>query len=152
MEGFYFMLIQPATILDLNSLRKLEQICFPRDAWHLFDLIAVLSFAGVIRLKAIENGRMIGFAAGDVKRTEGVGWIATLGVLPEYRGKGIGRALLSACEDQMNLPIIKLTVRTDNSEAIQMYRRAGYITVDTWRSYYNDGSDGLVMQKTRTAL
>ena len=59
------MEIIKATILDLSALRKLELECFGKDAWPLFDLIAVLTFAEVIRIKAIEDGQMVGFIAGD---------------------------------------------------------------------------------------
>ncbi|RPH62502.1 MAG: hypothetical protein EHM81_02095, partial [Chloroflexi bacterium] len=59
------MEISPASLLDLNGLRHVEKVCFPKDAWPLFDLVAVLTFPGVIRLKATEDGQMIGFIAGD---------------------------------------------------------------------------------------
>jgi hypothetical protein len=38
------MEIVKASLRDLNALRKLEQISFDKDAWPLFDLIAVLTF------------------------------------------------------------------------------------------------------------
>jgi ribosomal-protein-alanine N-acetyltransferase len=139
--------ITSASILDLGALRHLEQVCFPKDAWPLLDLIAVLSFPGVVRLKAIEKGQMVGFIAGDPRPNEGLGWIATIGVLPEHRGKGIGRALLDACEQQMSLPRVRLSVRQTNYEAIRMYEKASYRSVDHWLHYYNDGEDGLVMEK-----
>src|SRR3972149_9705930 len=75
----------PATLRDLGPLRLIEQACFPQDAWPLLDLIAVLTWPDVTRLKAVEDGRMIGFISGDTRRMEGVAWIATVGVLPEFR-------------------------------------------------------------------
>jgi len=60
--------------------------------------MAVLTFPDVIRLKAVVDGKMVGFIAGDPRRSEGMAWIATLGVLPEYRRQGIARQLLLACE------------------------------------------------------
>jgi len=139
--------IIPASILDLGALRHLEQVCFPLDAWPMLDLIAVLSFPGVIRLKAIEHGKMVGFVAGDPRPNEKIGWIATIGVLPEKRGQGIGQALLEACERQMSQPRIRLSVRQSNRAAIRMYERSGYRAVDHWLRYYNDGEDALVMEK-----
>ena len=44
--------IQPATWRDLNSLRHLERLCFPKDAWPLLDLVGVLTLPNVVRLKA----------------------------------------------------------------------------------------------------
>lgn len=139
--------IIPASFLDLGALRHLEQACFPKDAWPLLDLIAVLTFNGVVRLKAVENDEMIGFIAGDSRPREGVAWIATIGVLPEHRGRGIGRALLESCEKRLTLPRIRLSVRPSNHEAVRMYQNAGYRSVDQWRNYYDDGEDALIMEK-----
>ena len=141
------MEIQPASLLDLNALRKLEQACFEKDAWSVFDLVAVLTWPDVIRLKAVENGEMVGFVAGDPRPAQGVGWIATIGVDPRYQHRGIGRTLLRACEERMSFARSKLTVRMSNDKAISLYQQEGYRTVDVWKQYYNDGEDGLVMEK-----
>lgn len=141
------MEIQTASLLDLGALRRLERVCFEKDAWPFLDLIAVLTWPDVVRLKAVDAGEMIGFVAGEPRQTERVGWIATIGVDPAFQRRGIGRALLEACEAQLHLPIIKLTVRISNQGAIAMYEKMGYRTTDIWRGYYNDGEDGLVMTK-----
>ena len=141
--------IVPATLLDLPSLRYLEKICFSQDAWGLFDLMAVLTFPDVIRLKAVDEGEMIGFIAGDPRPSKGVSWIATVGVLPEYRRKGIGRALLHRCEDQLQTMRVRLSVRISNENAIQLYRQEGYQTINIWEKYYNDDTDAVVMEKSR---
>lgn len=141
------MEIIPANLLDLGPLRKLEQVCFPTDAWPLLDLISVLGSPSVVRLKAIENGQMVGFVAGD--RIDGIAWVATVGVLPEHRHRGIGRALIEACENQLNLSHVRLCVRESNMEAIRLYEKIGYHVVDTWYRYYKDGSNALVMDKSR---
>lgn len=141
--------ILPATLRDLGSLRRIEHACFPKDSWPLLDLIAVLTWPDVIRLKAVEDGLMIGFIAGDPRPSENLAWIATIGVLPEYRRHGIGRALLRACEKKLPQQRIRLCVRVSNEGAIEMYKREGYLSVDTWREYYNDKESGLVMEKIR---
>ena len=140
--------IESANLRDLGALRILERVCFPRDAWPLLDLIGVLTMPGVVRFKATgPGGRLIGFVAGDVRRTEGVAWIATIGVLPEYRGQGIGTGLLEACEANIALPVVRLCVRTDNREAIHLYERFGYQRKGEWVGYYSDGAKALVMEK-----
>ena len=142
------MEIVPATILDLNPLRKLERACFEKDAWSLFDLIAVLSWPEIIRYKAVEDGQMIGFVAGDTRLLQGAAWIATIGVDPRYQRRGIGRALLRACEERIASKRLKLTVRMSNRAAVSLYEKEGYHTADVWKAYYNDGEDGLVMEKS----
>jgi ribosomal protein S18 acetylase RimI-like enzyme len=66
---------------------------------------------------------------------------------PGYQHRGIGRALLRACEDQIKFSRSRLTVRMSNDNAIALYEQEGYRTVDIWKAYYNDGEDGLVMEK-----
>jgi ribosomal protein S18 acetylase RimI-like enzyme len=141
------MEIIKASILDLNPLRKLEQESFGKDAWPLFDLIAVLTFSEVIRLKAVEDNQMVGFVAGDPHPREGWGWIATIAVDSHYRRRGIGRTLLHACEVKLGVPRSRLTVRISNDVAISMYEKDGYKTTDIWKAYYSDGEDGIVMEK-----
>ena len=141
------MEIQIASLRDLGALRRLESACFEKDAWSIFDLVAVLTWSDVIRLKAVEDGEMVGFIASDPRPSQGVSWIATIGVDPRYQRRGIGRALLRACEQQIKFPRSKLTVRISNDKAISLYEKEGYRTVDIWKRYYHDGEDGLVMEK-----
>jgi len=143
------MEIVSASLRDLNALRKLEQTSFEKDAWPLFDLIAVLTFPDVVRLKAVEDHQMVGFVAGDPRPSQGFSWIATIAVHPDYQRKGIGRALLRACEVQLPTPRVRLSVRASNQTAIGLYEQEGYRTVDIWKAYYNDGENALVMEKPR---
>ena len=145
------MKIVPATIRDLNALRKLEIVCFAKDAWSMFDLVSVLTFPDVIRLKAVEHDQMVGFEAGDPRPSQGFSWIATIGVLPTYQRQGIGRALLQACETKLKTPRLRLSVRASNLSAITLYEQEGYRTMDIWKAYYNDGEDAIVMEKPRHA-
>ena len=141
------MELQPATIRDLSALRKLEKACFEKDAWPVLDLIAVLTWPEVIRIKAVDDGMMIGFVAGEPRASKREFWIATIAVDPHYQRRGIGRTLLRACEQQAKLHQLKLTVRISNQAAISLYEQEGYRTLDIWKGYYVDGEDGLVMGK-----
>jgi ribosomal-protein-alanine N-acetyltransferase len=140
--------IEPATWRDLNPLRQLEQVCFPQDAWPLWDLIGVLTLSNVVRLKAIQDGKLVGFIAAEIRRNERVAWIATLGVLPEYRRQGIGIELLNACEARLKVPYVRLSVRVSNQPALRLYTGAGYQHFTIWSRYYGDGEDALVLEKT----
>jgi ribosomal protein S18 acetylase RimI-like enzyme len=139
--------IQTAEWKDLNPLRRLERICFPRDRWPLLDLIAVLSFPGIIRYKAVSGGKLIGFIAGEVRRRDNVAWISTVAVHPGYRRQGIASDLLDLCESQLEAPVIRLTVRSTNEGAIHLYEGRGYYRVGIMPGYYQDGEDGIVYEK-----
>jgi ribosomal-protein-alanine N-acetyltransferase len=139
--------IQNANWRDLNALRHLEQVCFPKDGWPLLDLIGVLTYPNVVRLKAVVQEKMVGFIAGD-RREEGfLGWIATIAVLPEYRRQGIATALILECERQLHTAVVRLNVRRSNAEAISLYKQLGYVQIATWPGYYGDGEEALILEK-----
>jgi ribosomal-protein-alanine N-acetyltransferase len=141
------MEIQTANLLDLTALRKLEKICFGKDAWPLLDLVAVLTWPEVIRLKVVQDGEMIGFAACDPRPSKSEAWIATIAVDPRWQRQGIGRSLLRTCEVKAKLPRVKLSVRMSNHGAIALYEKEGYKVVDVWGRYYADQEDALIMEK-----
>jgi ribosomal-protein-alanine N-acetyltransferase len=143
------MNILSASILDLGPLQQLERACFDSDRWPLLDLMAVLTFPSVVRLKAQVDGRMVGFVAGDQRESQNISWIATLAVLPAYRKQGIGQALLDSCEAKLTTQRVRLCLRTENAAALRLYERQGYQRMDIWHGYYKDGADALVMEKIK---
>lgn len=143
-------IISPATWRDLIILRRVEKACFGSDSWPLIDLIGVLTKPGVVRLKVVIGEEMVGFIAGDVRPAEKLAWIATFCVLNAYRRRGIGSMLLQACEDRLDVPRVRLSVRASNLPAIQLYRGFGYQKVGLWAKYYQDEEDAVVMEKELT--
>lgn len=139
--------IQPAAWRDLGEIRQLEKICFPQDAWTLLDMLGVLSLPNMVRLKAVDGERIVGFVAADIRRSKNLAWIATISVHPDYRGQGMGTALLRECEQLLDIERIQLSVRTSNKAAIRMYTRADYQVVGNWPKYYKGSEDATVMEK-----
>ena len=138
--------IESATISDLNQLRELEKICFEKDAWPLIELVAVLILPGLVRLKVDIDGKMAGFIGGDAHKTEGIGWITTVGIRPEFRRLGLATTLINACEEAMQMPTVRLSVRRSNFGAQHLYNGLGYRHVNIWEKYYEDGEDALIME------
>jgi ribosomal protein S18 acetylase RimI-like enzyme len=141
--------IQNANWRDLTELRQLEQECFGQDAWPLWDLVGVLTMPGIVRLKASVNEQMAGFISGETRHSERVGWVTTLGVHAQNRRMGIAMALLEECEQRLNMPRVRLSLRRSNYGALRLYEQAGYSMVDVWLHYYSGGEDALVMEKKR---
>jgi ribosomal protein S18 acetylase RimI-like enzyme len=59
----------------------------------------------------------------------GTAWIYAIDVLPEHRGKGYGRALLTAAEQETarhGVPFLGLNVFGSNETARHLYESAGY--------------------------
>jgi [ribosomal protein S18]-alanine N-acetyltransferase len=66
------------------------------------------------------------------------------------RGRGIAGLLLDDAEAialAAGTAEIRLEVRADNAAARSLYRRSGYLEVDTRRGYYEDGADALRLRK-----
>ena len=139
--------IKPASWRDIFAVQEIERVCFQEDAWPLIELMGALTWPGIVRLKAANDHQLAAFIAGEARRSEQTGWILTVGVLPAFRRLGLASLLMQACEQHMQMPQVKLSVRRSNQPAIQLYEKLGYARVDVWKNYYHNGEDGIVMEK-----
>ena len=67
----------------------------------------------------------------------------------DYQGQGFGKKLMDILIDESREhgnKKVSLEVRKD-SEAINFYRKFGFSGVDVLPCYYQDGCDGIVMEK-----
>ncbi|MDY6872832.1 MAG: GNAT family N-acetyltransferase [Chloroflexota bacterium] len=136
---------------DYTQLNRLEKASFRReDNWPFWDLIGILTMPGLVRLKAVQDGQMVGFIGGERETAKRLGWITTLAVLPDYRRRGIAQALLAQAEEELSMARIRLSVRASNAGAIRLYETTGYQQVDRWKKYYAGGEDALVFEKVRS--
>ena len=77
---------------------------------------------------AEKDHQIIGKA--HIELSSDVGGIYGLGVLPEHRGKGFGRAILMMAVEKLkeaNAREIKLQVVTENSNALNLYKSCGFV-------------------------
>lgn len=78
------------------------------------------------------------------------GHIISLALLPDYRRKGYATQLLNLVENDFklipNIKSIMLNVRPSNT-ANNLYKKLNYIIKDTLPSYYENGEDGLLLEK-----
>ena len=85
-------------------------------------------------------------AVGMVRRGSwaGVGDITALGVVPAWRGRGIGRALLLDAIHHlfdMGLERVDLEVETGNAPALRLYESTGF-SITTEYGYYRIATGG----------
>ena len=144
--GMGSVAIEPAGWRDWRGVAALEQACFQLDAWGPIEIFFALIGSNV-RLKAVSNGRLVGFVMGDPRPSQEFSWIATIGVHPEFQRHGIGARLLAAAEAALTTPRIRLTVRRSNVGAIALYQKFGYQQTAVWEHYYAGGEAGIVMEK-----
>lgn len=84
-----------------------------------------------VQFMAVQDRRVVGWADVFPGWAHAVTHCGTLGmgVLPSFRGQGIGRRLLLACIDKAGakgITRIQLEVRADNERAIRLYRSVGF--------------------------
>lgn len=73
-----------------------------------------------------------------IQVSPGIGGIYGLGVLPEYRGKGYGRATLLKAIDKLkeaNAGDIMLQVAVENANALRLYQSCGFVETSTMDYY-----------------
>jgi ribosomal-protein-alanine N-acetyltransferase len=127
---------------DFDELYAIEEVCFqaPRrfTRGYMRELIACSEAATWI---AEDNSHMAGFAIVEwALQTAGmIAYIATIEVLPEQRGRGVGAELLRRIEGSANAACaieIWLHVDAENADAIRLYRRSGYQRSGRAEHYY----------------
>ena len=132
---------------DLSRILKIERASFGRDAWPVeaFEECAITSPS--LFLVARAGTEIAGYGIACISR--GAGEIASIAVLPRYRGRGVATALLKAMIRKLRrqgVRSISLMVRIDNADAIALYRRFGFVRTATVRGYYEDGASGWRMR------
>lgn len=94
------------------------------------------------------NNEIIGVGCGAILPNEKLR-ILILALEKEYQGKGLGSEVIDKMiKASLIYGITKVTleVRKD-SDAIKFYRKLGFSSVDVLPCYYQDGCDGIVMEK-----
>jgi ribosomal-protein-alanine N-acetyltransferase len=98
-------------------------------------------------LCAVLEGRVLGYIGAWEIIDEA--HITTVAVNPEYKGRGIAKALLVAVLErcyEAKIKYITLEVRVSNKAAIGLYEKFGFKSLGLRKKYYqNDGEDALIM-------
>jgi len=134
--------ITPLAAGTAEPLAVLHADCFPEDPWDAAALGRILGLSGGFGFLAWQSEMPVGFAL--ARDLGGEGEILSLGVLPDCRRLGIGRALLRAVIDEAarrELPSIVLEVADDNAAARGLYASAGFVAVGRRTRYYRRGGE-----------
>jgi len=145
--------IAAAVFEDLNEIVELERQCFSSEAFSRHQIFYLLRDYGSISLVARVNGEAVGFVILQIENNEkeegGFGHIITLNVAMSFRRMGVAQKLLFRCEELLKLRGVeecRLEVRASNYEALELYRRMGYVEVELLERYYGK-ENGLYFKK-----
>lgn len=121
--------VRPARAGDAAAVGPLHDAEFPDTYLSTAQMIAQ-GLAGERTTVVSESaGRVLGYASGTVQ-PDGSGYLDFIGVLPEARGTGVGRALLATvCRRIMTAAPkgdLNLTVQHHREAAVGLYRAMGF--------------------------
>ncbi len=133
---------------DMGVIVNLERAIFrPSEQYTLGFINWLCRNCTRYSFIAIMDGKPVGYIISCIEGF-GRGHVISVGVLSEYRRRGVGTELLrrSICEMVRDgVDHVILEVRVSNTPAITLYRKLGFEVRDLLRAYYSDGEDGYLM-------
>lgn len=145
------LVIRAAGSGDLDAIDALEAGAFDADRFARRNLRRLLASPSARVLIASLDGGPAGYALLLFRKNARVARLYSIAVAGHVRGRGVGAALIAACEGEAasrDAARLRLEVRASNETAIRAYLRAGFETAGRRANYYSDGEDAVIMDKT----
>ncbi|WP_162537194.1 GNAT family N-acetyltransferase [Granulicella sp. WH15] len=142
--------LRPYRESDVEAMYALDQVCFSEN--FRFDRRSMRRFADAPNAMSVvayaQDGSLAGFSIAHLEHREDdiYGYVVTLDVAPEARGKGLAGKLLGALEERARgagAGRMELHVAVENPGAIRFYERSGYVLAGRLNGFYGPGLDGL---------
>lgn len=142
------MNILPMSAAHIAPIAALERVCFS-DPWPEAAVESELTNPLSLWLVAVEDGRVAGYVGSQ--SVLGEADMMNVAVSPEFRRRGVARALLLALECRLAenaVHSLTLEVRASNEPAISLYHSLGYVQVGRRPNYYHKPrEDALILRK-----
>ena len=122
----------------LQAVASWSEALYPPESRHGLDL-AAYARPDVTLLVARAAGRVVGCGAWQLQ-SDGSAEIKSMFVLPEARGRGIGRAILAAIETALcgRVTTLRLETGIKQDAALRLYESAGFQGRGPFGSYRDD--------------
>jgi [ribosomal protein S18]-alanine N-acetyltransferase len=137
--------IRPVRAEDLPAVHELEEACF-KDPFPPYFINQLAEANPDTFLVALDSGRIVGYAVVD-------DWtdhqhLVSIAVLADSRRRGIGQALFDRLFERLQDGPLKLELKRSNEGALAFYRKNGFAQTGIAHSYYADGEDAILMEKS----
>lgn len=130
----------------IKAIAKIERQCFSKP-WSENAIAAELSNDSAHFFVAVKDDEVAGYMGMHCAADEC--YVANIGVLKDYRRRGIGKTLVKNaidCAKEMGMSFISLEVRPSNLGAICLYENWGFQRIGFRKNFYSDPKeDGLIM-------
>ena len=158
MVDFLFIIREVSSDSDLKAAIEINYKTLPEHYPEYFWRELASTWRDLFLVSEINN-RIVGYSVSRIEIDEGFfrsnvvkrGHVISIAVLPEYRRKGVGTALMSETMKRMkeryNAEEVMLEVRVSNYPAIELYKKLGLVIVRIVPGYYMDGEDAYIMAK-----
>lgn len=145
------MRVRPASAADLEAVWRLDVALFGAGSYPRFFFRQALdALPAFFLVSETDEGRVAGYVLGSAQAGDGHGWILSLAVDPEARGRGAGRALVTALLDAFaarGAGETLLHVSPANAAAIALYERLGFERAREERDWFGPGEDRLILRR-----
>lgn len=141
------MTIRPAITQDATQLYTLEQELFTQENYPLSYGSFVYHIKNNLLYIAKEDTFLLAYILILIKRKKAK--IYSFGVSTHFRGKGTASLLLQESLKKLHFlgfTAVLLEVRTDNTNAINLYKKFGFIIIKRVSSFYLDRCDAYIME------
>ncbi len=140
------MILRKAISSDVSKLFALEQELFSVENFPLSRASFAYHVKNNLLYIAEIDGKTAGYALALIKRTHAK--IYSIGVSEVFRGKKIASKLLETLLHELSLNFKKITleVRTDNENAITLYKKFNFTIQKIEKAFYRDGCDAYIME------
>ena len=136
------MIVRGAGVADLAALAALEHAVFAPEAYPSFFFRQALDLWPTHLWLAADDDTLGGYALGAPAEGGSEGWLLSLAVHPQLRGRGIAvalvRQLLGSFADA-GIARVVLTVTPGNVAAVRLYERLGFRMEAEEANYFGPG-------------
>lgn len=145
--------VRRTNLEDLETIAELdEQIYVLEKPWSYQEFLDCFNEeTGVFFTAVSDTGQIIGYSLYNMLTKTQAELLANT-VVPQYRGLGIGKALLEARLNHIDAnPRVKKTIlqtRTDNDIVIKLYKKYGFDFNKVLKNYYRPGVDAFEMVRS----
>lgn len=134
---------------NVADICKLEKICFDTEAWS-DNSIKDLNHNIYNVITAYKNNNLIAYIIYSIVLDEAE--LLRIAVAKEHRRKNIATTLLTHMLEKLDYKQVKicfLEVKSDNLNAINLYKKFSFEEISVRKNYYSNNISAIIMKQSR---